>query len=92
MMLTMYNLRSAHDLVTLNSQTRHSGVETTSTQGASLNELDNIDIFDFFNLPVTSESSNGTSSSGQTSSCLSHMGGSLPDPESDWLAYQTPYT
>lgn len=87
----MLAYRNAHDLVTLNGQTRRSGVEPTSTQKTSLNELDNIDVFDIFNLPIPSDNSNGASSSGQKSTCLSHVGGSLPDPESDWLAYQTQY-
>ncbi|GJC83557.1 hypothetical protein ColTof4_08977 [Colletotrichum tofieldiae] len=91
--------RSAHDLVTLTSSTRRSGLEPTSTQVTSLSELDNIDVFDFFNYPKMLEPTRAAS--GQTnllqSQAMSGLGGDsmrstgLPDPESDWLGFNTPF-
>lgn len=67
-----------------------------STQGTSLSELDNIDIFDFFNYPKLVEPA--ARSSEQAGSWSSHGVNALtgesmrmPDPESDWLAYGTPF-
>lgn len=71
-------------------------MEPTSTQKSTLSEVDNIDVFDFFNLPRLAETSS-RSDGGQTSCLLSHTpnglgSGSLPDPEHDWLRYGTPYS
>jgi hypothetical protein len=80
----------------LTTQTRQSGVEPTSTQAASLSELDNIDVFDFFNLPRLSETSagaNGGVTSGLLSQGAAGLGGpGLPDPDSDWLRYGASYS
>ncbi|KAK1983813.1 fungal-specific transcription factor domain-containing protein [Colletotrichum cereale] len=91
--------KSALDLVTLTSATRRSGLEPTSTQVTSLSELDNIDVFDFFNYPKISEPTRAAS--GHTNlplpQAMSGLGGDsmrttgLPDPESDWLGYNTPF-
>lgn len=67
-----------------------------STEAASLSEVDNIEVFDFFNLPKVAEST-PNSDGGQATSLLTQNGGSLggaglPDPESDWLRYGTPYS
>ncbi|KAK2008432.1 hypothetical protein LZ32DRAFT_685288 [Colletotrichum eremochloae] len=92
--------KSAHDLVTLTSATRRSGLEPTSTQVTSLSELDNIDVFDFFNYPKMSEptrAANGHTNLLQPQA-MSGLGGGdsmrttgLPDPESDWLGFNTPF-
>ena len=67
-----------------------------SNQATSLNELDNLDVFDFFNLPKTADASAGPAG-GQISNLMAQGSNglgpsSLPDPESDWLRYGTPYT
>ncbi|EXF81742.1 hypothetical protein CFIO01_04790 [Colletotrichum fioriniae PJ7] len=92
--------KSAHDLVTLTSSTRRSGMEPTSTQVTSLSELDNIDVFDFFNYPKMSEPIS-RATNGQTNllqpQVMSGLGGDsmrttgVPDPESDWLGFSTPF-
>lgn len=92
--------RSAHGLVTLTASTRQSGIEQTSTQITSLSELDNIDVFDFFNYPKVSEpvarALNGQSSlsqsppQGQQQQQQPQSGDQsmrMPDPESDWLGF-----
>lgn len=85
--------RSAHDLATLTSSTRQSGAEPTSTQVTSLSELDNIDIFDFFNYPKLSEPRTGNGQAWQTQGVNGLTGESMrmPDPESDWLGYTSQY-
>ncbi|EHK44929.1 hypothetical protein TRIATDRAFT_151908 [Trichoderma atroviride IMI 206040] len=85
--------RSAHDLATLTSSTRQSGAEPTSTQVTSLSELDNIDIFDFFNYPKLLEPRTGNSQAWQTQGVNGLTGESMrmPDPESDWLGYTSQY-
>ncbi|KAF5008989.1 hypothetical protein FDECE_4763 [Fusarium decemcellulare] len=88
--------RSAYDLVTLTSTARHSSLEPTSTQVTSLSELDNIDVFDFFNYPRVSDRSTAnpggqahlvirpqTMSDARADSART----GIPDPEADWLAY-----
>ncbi|KAJ0384655.1 hypothetical protein COL922a_007919 [Colletotrichum nupharicola] len=92
--------KSAHDLVTLTSSTRRSGLEPTSTQVTSLSELDNIDVFDFFNYPKMSHPQT-RATNGQTNilqaQAMSGLGGDpmrctgVPDPESDWLGFNTPF-
>ncbi|RTE75584.1 hypothetical protein BHE90_009940 [Fusarium euwallaceae] len=82
--------RSAYDLVTLTSTARHSSLEPTSTQVTSLSELDNIDVFDFFNYPrVSNQSTANLVIRPQT---MNNIQGdttrnAVPDPEADWLAY-----
>ncbi|WYZ37023.1 hypothetical protein EsH8_II_000529 [Colletotrichum jinshuiense] len=90
--------KSAHDLVTLTSSTRRSGLEPTSTQVTSLSELDNIDVFDFFNYPKMSEpSARGGQQNMPQPQVMSGLGGDsmrstgVPDPESDWLGFSTPF-
>ncbi|TEA12396.1 putative transcriptional regulatory protein [Colletotrichum sidae] len=90
--------KSAHDLVTLTCSTRRSGLEQTSTQVTSLSELDNIDVFDFFNYPKMSEprTINGQTNILQTQAMSGLNGDSMrstgvPDPESDWLGLTTPF-
>ncbi|KAL7811199.1 fungal-specific transcription factor domain-containing protein [Trichoderma aethiopicum] len=85
--------RSAHDLATLISSTRQSGSEPTSTQVTSLSELDNIDIFDFFNYPKLLEprSANGQSWHTQGVNGLTGESMRMPDPESDWLGYNSQF-
>ncbi|GFP56056.1 lysine biosynthesis regulatory protein LYS14 [Trichoderma asperellum] len=85
--------RSAHDLATLTSSTRQSGAEPTSTQVTSLSELDNIDIFDFFNYPKLLEPRTGNGQAWQTQGVNGLTGESMrmPDPESDWLGYTSQY-
>ncbi|CAG9988543.1 unnamed protein product [Clonostachys byssicola] len=88
--------KSAYDLVQLTTQTRRSGLESTSTQNTSLSELDNIDVFDFFNLPRVSNSTIGSTDNQtnlllpQGTSNVNNSGG-IPDPESDWLRYNATY-
>ncbi|KAF7563678.1 hypothetical protein G7046_g462 [Stylonectria norvegica] len=89
--------RSAHDLVTLTSATRQSGLDPTSTQVTSLSELDNIDVFDFFNYPKILDPASMTSREQLhlvRFQPINEVGGGdstrpngVPDPESDWLAY-----
>ncbi|KAL7936522.1 fungal-specific transcription factor domain-containing protein [Trichoderma chlorosporum] len=85
--------RSAHDLATLTSSTRQSGSEPTSTQVTSLSELDNIDIFDFFNYPKLLEPRTGNGQAWQTQGVNGLTGESMrmPDPESDWLGYNSQF-
>ncbi|KAK5996797.1 hypothetical protein PT974_02140 [Cladobotryum mycophilum] len=86
--------RNAHDLATLTSSTRQSGVETTSIQATSLSELDNIDVFDFFNYPKLLE----RSSNEQANTWQSQNNGlagetiRMPDPSDDWFRYGSPFS
>lgn len=48
--------RSAYALVTTTASTRRSGLEPTSTRVTSLEEIDYIDVFDFFNVPKVKDS------------------------------------
>ncbi|KAJ4242909.1 hypothetical protein NW757_011628 [Fusarium falciforme] len=82
--------RSAYDLVTLTSTARHSSLEPTSTQVTSLSELDNIDVFDFFNYPrVSNQSTANLVIRPQTMNNIQgdSARNGIPDPEADWLAY-----
>ncbi|KAH6609766.1 c6 transcription factor [Trichoderma cornu-damae] len=85
--------RSAHDLATLTSSARQSGSEPTSTQVTSLSELDNIDIFDFFNYPKLLEPRTGNGQAWQIEGVNGLTGESMrmPDPESDWLGYNSQF-
>lgn len=98
-MLTDVSGRSAYDLVTLTAVPRRSGLEETSAQAVSLGELDNIDVFDFFNYPKVPEPDSWVPS-GQTSILqqqgMQGVGGdmrdsAMPNPEHDWLRYSTPF-
>lgn len=96
--------RSAYDLVHLTSSTRQSGREETVSQSVSLNELDDIDVFDFFNYPKTPELELGSRISNVTMSILHPHGlagveadairknNAVPDPGSDWLGYNLPFS
>jgi hypothetical protein len=86
--------KSSYDLVSLTSSTRESGVEHTSIQTATLSELDNIDVFDFFNFPKVAEpAARSMGGQHQTPYHLAGMGNEavggngMPDPETDWLRY-----
>ncbi|KFG81303.1 C6 transcription factor [Metarhizium anisopliae] len=88
--------KSAHDLVNLTSSTRRTGLDKTSSHSVALSELDNIDVFDFFNYPKI-PSLDFTNQNGQAEIYHVHglvkMGsdqtrdGAAPDPDSDWLGY-----
>ena len=99
--------RSAYDLVGLTSATRRSGLDETSSQSVSLSELDNIDVFDFFNYPKVAEPGPRTmaaaAAGGQTSTILLQAqgygpeamrngGAAVPYPEADWLGYGSPFS
>ncbi|KAM0211705.1 hypothetical protein ACHAQD_010113 [Fusarium lateritium] len=89
--------RSAYDLVTLTASARHSSLEPTSTQTTSLSELDNIDVFEFFNYPRVSGNSTGQSQLQLQPMRSQALGGEstrsngVPDPEADWLAFGSPF-
>lgn len=87
--------RSAFDLVMLTSSVRHSGLEPTSTQVTSLAELDNIDVFEFFNYPRGTPGRAAEAGSCQSTLMSNGPDGvvvnGMPDPESDWLRYRAPY-
>jgi len=79
--------KNAHDIMTLTSRNRRSGIEPLTTRVTSPAELDNMDLFNFFNVPALAEAT-----AGQTTSLLgTGATGALPDPERDWLRYGTPY-
>ncbi|KAH7143459.1 fungal-specific transcription factor domain-containing protein [Dactylonectria macrodidyma] len=95
--------RSAYDLVTLTSATRQSGIQQTSTQVTSLSELDNIDVFDFFNCPKVLESVSIASGghinilpTRPTTELSSDMRPNtvapVPTLESDWLGFSGPFS
>lgn len=93
-MLTRALDRSAHDLVGLTTSTRRSGLEETSSQPVSQSELDNIDVFDFFNYPKVVESTRGpVAAQGaghpmlQRQATASEGASRVPDPEANWLGY-----
>lgn len=75
-------------------------MEQTSTQITSLSELDNIDVFDFFNYPHISEPPRMSPGQSRMSQSPHQQGpgGSateamrMPDPESDWLGYGGQYS
>jgi hypothetical protein len=48
---TNHHDRAAFDLASLTLSTRMSGLEPTVTRMASLEELDYLDVFEFFNVP-----------------------------------------
>ncbi|TWU72463.1 hypothetical protein ED733_004112 [Metarhizium rileyi] len=88
--------KRAHDLVILTSSTRRTGLDETASRTVALNELDNIDVFDFFNYPIIpSLDSSDRNSQAQIHHLpgLVNMGsdqsraGAAPDPGSDWLGY-----
>ncbi|KAJ4286380.1 hypothetical protein N0V88_008047 [Collariella sp. IMI 366227] len=51
---------SAYDIVGITSSTRRSGLDETCSQSVSLSELDNIDVFDFFNYPKVAKPGAGS--------------------------------
>lgn len=83
-------------MVNLTSSTRRTGLDKTSSHSVALSELDNIDVFDFFNYPKI-PSLDFTNQNGQAEIYHVHglvkMGGdqtrdgAAPDPDSDWLGY-----
>lgn len=87
--------------MTLTSATRQSGVQQTSTQVTSLSELDNIDVFDFFNCPKVLESvsiaSGGhinilpTRSMNELSGDVTRAATTVANLESDWLGFSAPF-
>lgn len=92
-------------MVAKTSQTRRSGVDHTSTMVASLNDVDDIDVFDFFNLPraATGEVYDatqarsllvpaGTTPTGPNGVNNANFNAGLPDPDVDWLRFGTPYS
>ncbi|KAH8711647.1 putative transcriptional regulatory protein [Beauveria bassiana] len=80
--------QSAHGLVTLAGSTRLTGIEPTSTHITSLSELDNIDVFDFFNYPKISDAvRRALSGQLQSQNTADSETPRLPDPESDWLGF-----
>ncbi|XP_044717088.1 fungal specific transcription factor domain-containing protein [Hirsutella rhossiliensis] len=91
--------RSAHDLVSLTTSTRRSGLEETSSQPVSLSELDSIDIFDFFNYPKMPEAARGpVITPGGSHPLMQGMAAAAgdgtprnPDPEADWLGYSSSF-
>lgn len=87
--------------MTLTESTRQTGIEQTSTQITSLSELDNIDIFDFFNYPKVSEAARVPTGQSRMSQSPQQQQGPavnvaepvrMPDPESDWLGYGGQYS
>ncbi|KAF4122070.1 Fungal specific transcription factor domain [Geosmithia morbida] len=97
--------KRAQEMVAKTSQTRRSGIDQTSTMVASLDDVDDIDVFDFFNLPRASYGENsdaaqarsllvpaGTSVTNDANGSSVVNGGAagLPDPEVDWLRFGTP--
>ncbi|KAM3554685.1 hypothetical protein ARSEF4850_006347 [Beauveria asiatica] len=80
--------QNAHGLVTLAGSTRLTGIEPTSTHITSLSELDNIDVFDFFNYPKISDTvRRAISGQLQSQNTANSETAGLPDPESDWLGF-----
>ncbi|EHK15223.1 uncharacterized protein TRIVIDRAFT_165228, partial [Trichoderma virens Gv29-8] len=86
----------AHELSMLSGSTRLSALEPTSTRISSVNELDYLEIFDFFNYPRSVDHGSTAPfeihqhlldySSGSISL---GMGFVMPSVESDWLQYET---
>ncbi|KAK2593891.1 hypothetical protein QQS21_008411 [Conoideocrella luteorostrata] len=88
--------KNAHELVQLTSTARRSGLDETVSQPVTLKELDNIDVFDFFNYPKVSIPKSGSRNDNAAiihPQGLVNMGsdqsrdGAVPDPDSDWLGY-----
>ncbi|ODA80704.1 hypothetical protein RJ55_03663 [Drechmeria coniospora] len=89
--------KSAYDLACLTATSRRSGLEESASRSVSLSELDNLDVFDFFHYPKVPEPVPSLSS-GLHQQRQQGVGGeairssALPDPESDWLGYGSPYS
>ncbi|KAH8902125.1 hypothetical protein BR93DRAFT_941870 [Coniochaeta sp. PMI_546] len=88
--------RSAYALVTLTSSTRRSGLDPTTTRIATQEDIDYIDIFDFFNVPKMMEAPpRQVGVFGTATSSVEAVGGmgqsigmnSAINPEADWLGY-----
>ncbi|KAK4083740.1 transcriptional regulator family: Fungal Specific TF [Trichoderma aggressivum f. europaeum] len=86
----------AHELSMLSSSTRQSALEPTSTRISSANELDYLEIFDFFNYPRSVD--HGSTDPYEIQQHLLDydsgpaslgMGFEMPSVESDWLQYET---
>lgn len=88
--------RSAHALVTLTSSARRSGLDPTSTRITTQDDIDYIDIFDFFNVPKMMEAPPRQAGAfGTATSSVEAVGGmgqamglnGAIHPEADWLGY-----
>ncbi|KAB5583217.1 hypothetical protein GE09DRAFT_947693 [Coniochaeta sp. 2T2.1] len=89
--------RAAYSLVTLTSTTRRSGLDPMTTRMTTQEDIDYIDIFDFFNVPKMMEAPPrqmgvfGTATS--SVEAVAGMGGQAIglngaiNPEADWLGY-----
>ncbi|KAL7802940.1 fungal-specific transcription factor domain-containing protein [Trichoderma afarasin] len=86
----------AHELSMLSSSTRLSALEPTSTRISSANELDYLEIFDFFNYPRSAD--HGSTApyeieqhllDYESGSASLGIGVEMPSVESDWLQYET---
>ncbi len=80
----------------LSSSTRLSALEPTSTRISSANELDYVEIFDFFNYPRSAD--HGSTAPYEIEQHLLDydsrpaslgMSVEMPSVESDWLQYET---
>lgn len=92
-LLTRAYYRSACELVYTASTTRRSGLDETCSRTVSIDELDTIDVFDFFNYPKVNDFGPGTRP-GHHTACYGHSllarseqsrDGEAPDSEPDWL-------
>ncbi|OAA63453.1 Transcription factor [Niveomyces insectorum RCEF 264] len=91
--------RSAHDLQVLTATKRQSGAEPTSTQFTSLCELDSIDVFAFFDYPITPEVPALVANSPIRGFRTQPLNGPIsdmrrpsevPTTESEWIGLDTP--
>jgi hypothetical protein len=86
--------------VTATASTRRSGLEPTATRVTSLEEIDYIDVFDFFNVPKIREppptQMRAFGGSGPPVSSVEAVAGGISqqalgmtghNPEADWLGY-----
>lgn len=81
--------------MTLTASTRRSGLEPTATRVTSLDEIDYVDVFDFFNVPKTVDSTprpiavfgNATSSVEAVGGVGQAMALTGLNSEADWLGY-----
>ncbi|KKY23419.1 putative c6 transcription factor [Phaeomoniella chlamydospora] len=91
--------KCSYDLSRLASSKRRTVLEPQSTRVTTLNELEYIDVFDFFNYPrvpdviVTTPTRSGMLSDTQDIGSLTCIRTDFvaPTPESDWLRFQPPY-
>lgn len=80
----------------LSRSTRLSALEPTSTRISSANELDYLEIFDFFNYPRSADHGSAAPYEieqhllgYESGSASLSMGVEMPTVESDWLQYET---